>query len=128
MIALALVRGAYYNHANKCSSSRHNCGELMRIEVRVTPRAGRNAVGGVDAEGRLRVRVSAPPSDGEANAAVIQVLTEALGVGSRSLRLVSGATSRVKVFEIAGEPETLAERLATLLAKTPSEHGNGRVQ
>ena len=86
----------------------------MRIEVRVTPRAARNAVGGCDAEGRLRVHVTAPPADGEANAAVSAVLAEAFGVGGRSVRLVSGATSRTKLFEVEGDEAELRRRLGAL--------------
>ena len=86
----------------------------MRISVRVTPRSAKNAVTDFDPEGRLRVYVTAPPTDGQANAAVVEVLAEALGVGRRSLQLVSGATSRTKVFEVADDSPGLASRLAAL--------------
>jgi uncharacterized protein (TIGR00251 family) len=89
----------------------------MRIEVRVTPRATRNAVSGRDVEGRLRMHVTAPPADGQANAAVAAVLAEAFGVGGRSVRLVTGATSRTKLFEIEGDEAELQRRLTALTSE-----------
>ena len=50
----------------------------------------------------LRVRVNAPPVDGAANEAVIEVLAKALGVAKRAVTIVSGATSRTKVVEVSG--------------------------
>jgi uncharacterized protein (TIGR00251 family) len=72
----------------------------VRIDVRVTPRAGSNAVTGVR-DARLLVRVTAAPVDGAANDALIQLLADQLSVPKRAIRLVSGATSRAKTVEIA---------------------------
>jgi len=66
--------------------------------VRVTPRASRNAV--AVEEGRLRVTVTTVPEDGKANAAVVKLLSKALGVAKTRIVLVRGATSRDKVFRI----------------------------
>lgn len=78
----------------------------MRLAVRVTPRGGRDAVEGwiTDAAGRavLKVRVSAAPTDGSANAAVIALLAKALRRPKSSLRLVSGETARLKLIEVEG--------------------------
>jgi uncharacterized protein (TIGR00251 family) len=79
---------------------------MARLSVRVTPRSGRDAVEGFDAGGTLRVRVTAAPADGAANAAVAKLLARALDVPGRDILLVSGATARQKVFEI---PIELAE-------------------
>ncbi len=84
---------------------------VTRIAVRVTPRASRDAIEGFDAEGVLRVRVTAPPADGAANAAVAKLLASALGLPGRDVLLVSGATARAKVFEIAMDADQLALRL-----------------
>ncbi len=85
----------------------------MRLAVRVTPKGGRDAVDGwaVDAAGRphLKVRVSAAPSDGEANAAVVALLAKTLKVPRSTVRLVGGETARLKMLEIADlPPEALA--------------------
>jgi uncharacterized protein len=71
----------------------------VRFGVRLTPRAGRDAVDGV-VDGTLRVRVSAPPVDGAANAALIRLIATVLDVPKRSVRLVSGESSRMKVVAV----------------------------
>lgn len=85
----------------------------MRLAVRVTPKGGRDAVDGwaVDDAGRayLKVRVSAAPADGEANAAVVALLARSLKVPRSAVRLVAGETARLKMLEIEGlEPKGLA--------------------
>ncbi len=74
----------------------------VTILVRLTPRAGRDSIDGVDDEGRLRVRVAAPPVDGAANEALIGLLATTLGVPCGRLAIESGATSRVKRVGIDG--------------------------
>lgn len=66
------------------------------IHLRVTPRGGRDAI--EEAEGLLKVRVSAPPEDGKATAATRKILAKAMGVAPSRLTLVRGATSREKSF------------------------------
>jgi uncharacterized protein len=74
---------------------------VARITVRLTPRAGRDAIQGWDGD-ELRVRVARPPVDGRANAALIKLLAKALGVAPSRCEIVSGATARTKVIEIEG--------------------------
>lgn len=87
----------------------------MRLTVRVTPRAGRDAVEGwaADAAGRsyLKVKVRAAPADGEANAAVRRLIAAELGLPASALRLVSGAAARIKTLEIEAEAGWVKERL-----------------
>lgn len=77
----------------------------MRLAVRLTPKGGRDAADGwgKDADGRayLKVRVSAPPVDGAANAALVAFLAKTLGRSRSSLKIVSGETARLKLVEIA---------------------------
>ncbi|MEC9433407.1 MAG: DUF167 family protein [Pseudomonadota bacterium] len=93
----------------------------MLIAVRATPRGGRDALDGLarDAEGRpaLALRVSAPPDNGRANAAVEALLARLLGVPRSAVRVERGATARVKRLRAEGEPEALAARLAEALAQ-----------
>lgn len=84
----------------------------MRLAVRVTPRSSRDAVEGFDADGRLTVRVTAAPTDGEANAAVTRLLAKALSLPPRDVVLVSGASARLKVFEVPLDPDQLQSRLS----------------
>jgi uncharacterized protein YggU (UPF0235/DUF167 family) len=82
---------------------------VARLAVRVTPKGGRDAVDGWarDPEGRpfLKVRVSVPPSEGAANAAVIVLLAKALRRPKSALRIVSGESARLKMVEIDGLDE-----------------------
>ena len=69
--------------------------------MRVTPRAKRNAVVGIVGDA-VKVCVTAPPEDGRANDALIEVLAAWLGVKRRQIEIVSGATSRNKVVRVTG--------------------------
>jgi uncharacterized protein (TIGR00251 family) len=73
----------------------------IRFSVRVQPRASRSEIVGLHGDA-LKVRLAAPPVDGAANVALVELLAEALGVPRRCVRVVSGATSRGKVVEVAG--------------------------
>jgi len=73
----------------------------VRFAVRVQPRASRSEVAGVHGDA-LRVRVTAPPVEGAANAAVVELLAEVLGVPRRAVRITRGATGRAKLVEIDG--------------------------
>lgn len=64
--------------------------------MRLTPRAGRDAVEGVDGEGALLVRVHAAPVEGAANAGLLRLLAGVLDVAPREIEIDAGATSRRK--------------------------------
>jgi uncharacterized protein (TIGR00251 family) len=81
----------------------------VRFGVRVQPRASRNEVSGIR-EGRLVVRVTAPPVDRAANEAVVRLLAEWLDVPRAAVRIVGGETGRTKVVEIAGAVEVTIRR------------------
>ena len=79
----------------------------------MVPRSPRAAIDGIR-DGRVVVRVNAPPVDGAANEAVIAALADALGVPKRDIQIAAGATSRNKSLEIAGlSREEIARRLGT---------------
>ncbi len=69
--------------------------------MRLRPRASRAGVGGVR-EGALELRVSAPPVEGEANAAARELLAEVLEVSRARVALHGGEKSRRKVFRVEG--------------------------
>jgi uncharacterized protein len=83
----------------------------MRLAVRVTPRSTRDAVEGFDPAGALRVRVTAAPADGAANAAVARLLAKALGLPGRDVVLVSGTTARQKLFDVPLDVAEIRRRL-----------------
>jgi len=77
------------------------------FDILVAPRASRSKVGPLVGE-RLRVAVSAPPVEGKANAAVIEVLAEALGVKRHEVTIASGERGKRKRVRVAGiGPEVL---------------------
>ena len=71
------------------------------LDVRVTPRASRDEIAGW-VDGVLRLRVSAPPVEGKANAAVAKLLAGALGLPSRRVLVVRGARGRNKQVQVSG--------------------------
>ena len=85
------------------------------LAVRLTPKGGRDAIEGVEklADGRavLAVRVRALPAEGEANEALIRLIAKAVGVPSRDVTLVAGATARLKRRAISGHGPTVIAAL-----------------
>jgi uncharacterized protein (TIGR00251 family) len=84
----------------------------VTIDILVQPRASRAKIGPMH-DGRIKIAVTAPPVDGEANAAVIELLARALGVARGSIEVVAGASSRRKTLKIAN---VTAQQIAELLA------------
>lgn len=91
------------------------------IDVRLTPRGGRDAIDGLSAlsDGRIVVaaRVRAVPEKGAANAALAALIAEAFGVGRGAVAVVSGQTARVKTVRIEGDGAALMARAAALGAE-----------
>ena len=79
----------------------------VRLIVRLTPRAGRDEIAGFDEQGRLRVRVTAAPVDGAANAACLRLLAKALGIAPSRVSLIRGHRARDKVVEVPAEPAAI---------------------
>ncbi|MZP29005.1 YggU family protein [Heliobacterium undosum] len=76
-------------------------GGCIRFKIRVQPRASKNEVCGL-LDDALKVRLTAPPVDGEANAACLQFFAKTLGLSRSQVRLVAGETSRLKTLEVEG--------------------------
>ncbi len=87
----------------------------VRVAIRVTPKASRNAVTGLarEADGAavLKIAVTAVPESGKANAAVIRLLAKQWGVPRTAIAVVAGAGDRRKLLQVEGDPAELAERL-----------------
>ena len=71
------------------------------IALRVTPKPSRNALRLAE-DGSWRAYVTTVPENGKANAAVLKLLSKALGVPKSRLELVRGATARDKLFRVRG--------------------------
>jgi uncharacterized protein YggU (UPF0235/DUF167 family) len=93
------------------------------VALRVTPRGGRDDIDGLEtlADGRsvVKVRVRAIADGGEANRAVMELLAKALGVSKARVKIMSGATSRLKQVAVDGDPAALGETLRSLTAAKP---------
>jgi uncharacterized protein (TIGR00251 family) len=83
----------------------------IAFDVLVSPRASRARLGPVHGD-RIKIAVTAPPVDGEANAAVIEVVAKALGVARGAVTIAAGAASRRKTVRVRGA--AIAELVAAL--------------
>lgn len=83
----------------------------VTFDVLVQPRASRAKVGPLH-DHRLKVAVTSPPVDGEANAAVIELLAKTLGVARGAVEVIAGATSRRKTVRVRGVARAAIEELA----------------
>jgi len=89
----------------------------MRITIRVRPGSARPGVGGEQA-GALVVRVGARAVDGKATEAALAAVGAAFGVRRDGVTLVTGASSRTKIVDVANGDLGI---LADLLARTPGD-------
>ena len=92
----------------------HENADGVMLAVKVQPRAARNEING-PLGNELRIRVTAPPVDAAANAALIELLAERLGCPRGRIELVRGHNSRHKIINIHGC--TAAEILARLTSE-----------
>ena len=82
----------------------------MRVTVRVRPGSSRPGVGG-EHDGALVVRVSARAVDGAATTAALAAVAAAFGVPRGAVSLMSGASSRTKILDVAGGNPADLDRL-----------------
>ncbi len=86
--------------------------------MRVTPRASRAAFGAGTDE-HFAARLTAPPVEGAANAALVELVAKSFGVPKRAVTLVAGDTARLKRLSVAGDPQALAKVARTLYEARP---------
>jgi uncharacterized protein (TIGR00251 family) len=86
-------------------------GDAVRFSVRLQPRASKNEIVGLQGIS-LKVRVTAPPVEGMANDALVELLSKELQTPRRNVCIVSGHSSRTKVIEISGVDLESIQRLA----------------
>lgn len=91
----------------------------VRVTVRLTPRARRNAVQGMAADAAggtvLRVAVTAAPEGGRANAALVKLLAKEWRLPKTSIEVAAGATDRRKSLLVRGDAAALALQLGRWL-------------
>jgi uncharacterized protein len=92
----------------------------ISIALRVTPRGGRDDLDGIEtlANGRsvVKIRVRAIAEGGEANRAVMDLLAKVLGVPRARIKLLAGASSRLKQVAVDGDPRMLGDTLRKAIA------------
>ena len=96
--------------------ARRKLAAMGDLSVRLQPRARRNEVVG-ERGGAIVIRVTAPPVDGKANAALCAFVARAAGVAPSRVSVVRGLTSRDKVVRVDGADE-MALRRALLSQRT----------
>jgi uncharacterized protein (TIGR00251 family) len=91
----------------------------LALSLRVSPKAGRDAIEGIEqlADGRrvVKARVRAAPAEGEANRALIRLVAAAFDVAPRHVRIEAGAKARIKRVMIEGDGAALAAALKKLV-------------
>ncbi len=87
----------------------------LRLRVRLTPKASRDALGRLERLGDgnevMLAHVRALPADGEANAALEAMVAKAVGVAKTKVEVVAGRTSRVKTLRIRGDAAAIGDAL-----------------
>lgn len=83
---------------------------MARLTVKVHPRARRTALAGRFGEA-YKLDLAAPPVDGKANDECIRFFADLAGVPRSRVRIVTGATARLKVVEIEGVDQAALETL-----------------
>ena len=78
------------------------------INVRVQPRSSKKSIEEKVEGDVVRVKLTAPPADGAANAQLIEVLSKALQIRKSAISIVKGQASRDKVVEVRATPEELS--------------------
>ncbi len=97
----------------------------VRIQVKVQPRAARNEVAGVAGD-HLRVRLTAPPVEGEANKQLQKYLAGVFHCSPGNVRIIRGSTGRLKLLEINGITEAEALRLVLEQHSQPDYPGQNK--
>ena len=87
--------------------------DAISFSVRVAPRSSRNVIAGVEGT-TLKIKLTAPPVEGAANAALIEFVAAWLGVRKTAVSIVSGSKARNKVMRVDGiTAQHLLDRLKT---------------
>jgi hypothetical protein len=97
-------------------------GEGVILAVRLTPKAQRDAIVGIEAYGGetvLKARVRALPEQGRANTALEKLIADWLKVPPSRVTVAQGGKSRLKQVKVEGDTEALTRLIATRIAALP---------
>jgi len=83
------------------------------LAIRVIPGASRNEISEILEDGTIKIRLTAPPIEGKANAALIDLLSKILEIPKSKIDIVAGHTRRDKLVSILDiDAETIQERIS----------------
>jgi uncharacterized protein len=86
------------------------------VAVHVTPRSRKDELTGISPDGTLRVRLTAPPVDGAANKALLELLARILGVRTASLEIIGGEKGKDKIVSVVDlDAHTVEEKVRKYL-------------
>ena len=85
--------------------------DAVLFKIKVQPRSSKNQICGLQSDA-LKIKLTAPPVDGAANAAILRFLAEQLSIPQSALKIISGQTSQHKLIRAEGlKLEQIMERL-----------------
>jgi uncharacterized protein (TIGR00251 family) len=88
---------------------------MAKLRFSVKPNARQNEIGR-DEEGKLWLKIAAPPVEGKANQAICLFLSEIFSLPKSGVQLLAGSSGKIKTFEIDLRPEEIESRLSRLIA------------
>lgn len=78
----------------------YNNNHMKTIKLKITPRSSKNEIGETMSDGTLKIKLKAPPVDGEANKELIKFLSAEWKIPKSKIKIIKGLTSRTKIIEI----------------------------
>ena len=106
----------------------HDAKTGAAITVKVTPRAKKTEVAGVMEDGTIRIHVAAAPEDGAANRALIEFLSETLGIPASQIDIVAGMTGERKLISLIGiTPAAVNDTMNSLAQTARARKGTGKL-
>jgi len=95
----------------------HNGQKGAALAVRITPRASKNEISEILSDGTVKIRLTAPPVEGKANLALVDFLSDVLGVPPSRIEIVAGATGRDKLISVLDmDADSMHQRILQHLA------------
>jgi uncharacterized protein (TIGR00251 family) len=92
------------------------------MAVHVTPRSRKDELTGIAADGTLRVRLTAPPVEGAANKALLELLAHVLGVRTSSLEIIGGEKGKDKIISVVDlDAHIVEEKVGKYIKERESE-------
>jgi len=90
------------------------CNNEVLLQIKVTPNASSNRIGKIF-QNSLKIYVTSPPEDGQANKAVIELLAKELKTAKSNITIKNGLTQQNKLISIVKDKERIIKYLQILL-------------